>query len=440
MTILEKTQLAIHGGEKAVQSDPGDMFKWPIVTQEDEDAVLDVLRRGAMSGLDITLQFEQEFAAWQGTQYALATNNGTSALHCAMFGVGLGVGDEVICPSLTFWASVLQSLSLGASMVFADIDPNTLCIDPADIEHRISARTKAIIAVHYLGHPADMDPILAIARRHNLKVIEDVSHAQGGLYKGKKLGALGDVGAMSLMSGKSFAIGEGGILVTNDRTIYDRAIAFGHYERYDNRIETDALQPFKGLPLGGYKYRMHQMSSAVGRVQLKYYDQRITEIRQAMNYFWDLLADVPGIKPHRTPAGTSNMAGWYEPAGLYQPAALGGLSATHFAEAVRAEGSLCRPGINKPLHTHKLLTEADVYGHDRPTRIAFAQRDLIHEQGQLPVSETINELTLHVPWFRHYRPSLIEEHANAFRKVATNYAELLKDDPGNAPSLTQWPA
>ncbi len=135
--ITTKSALAIHGGSKAIQSDPGDTFGWPIITQEDEEAVLEVLRRGAMSGTDVTVKFEEQFAAWQGAKYALACNNGTAALHCALFGAGIGVGDEIICPSRTYWASALPVFSLGATVVFADIDPETLCIAPDDIEHRI---------------------------------------------------------------------------------------------------------------------------------------------------------------------------------------------------------------------------------------------------------------------------------------------------------------
>ncbi|MCD6519887.1 MAG: DegT/DnrJ/EryC1/StrS family aminotransferase [Anaerolineae bacterium] len=436
---MAQSELAIFGGPKAVQTDPGDVFQWPIITKEDEEAVLNVLRRGGMSGIDVTMEFEKEFAQWQGTRYALAFNNGTAALHAAMFGCKIGVGDEIICPSITYWASALPAFSLGATVVFADIDPETLCIDPQDIERHISERTKAIVVVHYLGHPADMDSIMEIARRHGLKVIEDVSHAQGGLYKGKKLGTFGDVAAFSLMSGKSFAIGEGGMLATNDLEIYERALAFGHYERYDERIQTESLKPFRGLPLGGYKYRMHQLSSAVGRVQLKYYDQRIAEIRRAMNYFWDLLEGVPGLKAHRVDESTgSNMAGWYAPHGIYQPEELGGLSVTRFAEAVRAEGSICSPGVNRPLHLHPLLNTCDVYGHGKPTRIAHSQRDVRQPKGSLPVSERIGRLTYSIPWFKRYRPEIIEEHARAFRKVAEHYQELLKDDPGDPPNLGGW--
>lgn len=438
--MLLSGKLALFGGDKAVWCDPENLFSWPIVTKEDEDAVLEVLRRGAMSGTDVTKGFEREFAKWQGVEYALGFNNGTSAIHGALFGCKVGVGDEIICPSVTYWASGLQAFSLGATVVFADIDPDTLCIDPADIERCITDRTKAILVVHYLGYPADMDAIVSIARKHNLKVIEDVSHAQGGLYKGRKLGTIGDVGAMSLMSGKSFAIGEAGMLVTNDLEIHERAIAFGHYERFDGSIQTEELKPYIKLPMGGYKYRMHQLSSAMGLVQIKYYDERCAEIRKAMNYFWDLLDGVPGLRAHRPPKDSgSNMAGWYASHGLYRPEELGGLSVTRFAEAVRAEGcEECHPGCNSALHMHALFQTCDVYGHGKPTRIANAASDVREFDKNLPVSEKISAMTYNIPWFKHYRPEAIEQYALAFRKVSENYGELLDGDVGNPSSLGVW--
>ena len=252
-------KLALYGGPKAVTKDTGDIFTWPIITKEHEDAIIKVLRDRSMSGLDITKQFEAEYCKWEGCKYALGFSSGTAALQTAMYGCKVGVGDEVIMPSITYWASGLQAYSLGATVVFAEVDPDTLCIDPDDIEKKISDKTKAIVVVHYMGHPADMDRIMAIAKKHGIKVVEDVSHAHGALYKGKKVGTIGDVAGYSLMSGKSFAIGEGGILTTDDREIYERAIAFGHYARYNaNFIETDYLKEGAGLPLGGYKYRMHQ--------------------------------------------------------------------------------------------------------------------------------------------------------------------------------------
>jgi len=425
---------------KTVTSSHDEVFAWPIITSEDEEAVLDVLRRKAMSGTDVTIAFEEEFAHWQGTRFALGFNNGTSAIHSAMFGCGVGVGDEVICPAVTYWASALPCYSLGATPVFAEIDPRSLCIDPNDIEHRITDRTKAILVVHYLGHPCEMDAIVPIARKHGIKIIEDVSHAQGGLYRGRKVGAIGDVGAMSLMSSKSFAIGEAGILVTDDREIHERAIAFGHYERYGAAIETESLKPFAGLPLGGYKYRMHQLSSAVGRVQLKYYDQRVAEIDTAMNYFWNRLAGLPGIRPHRPdPESGSTMGGWYHAHGLYVPEELDGLSVTRFCRALRDEGcSMCAPGCNWALHLHPLFNECDIYGHGKPTRIANVNRDVREPAGSLPVSEGIGKRVFGIPRFRQHRPEVIDEYVAAFEKVISSHKDLLADDPGDPEHLGSW--
>ncbi|MGQ9555137.1 MAG: DegT/DnrJ/EryC1/StrS family aminotransferase [Anaerolineae bacterium] len=434
------SQLALLGGSKAVKSDPGNMFDWPIITPEIEAAVLEVLRAGRMSGLDVTLKLEEEYAAWHGMKYALAHNTGTAALHGAMFGLGIGRGDEVICPSITYWASCLPVYSLGGTVVFADIDPDTLCIDPNDIEHRISERTKAIIVVHYEGYPGDMDPILGIARRHKIAVIEDCSHAHGALYKGRLVGTMGDVSGFSMMSGKSFATGEGGIMLTNDRRIYERAMIFGHYERA-NDITLEELAAGAGLPWGGYKYRMHQLTSAVAREQIKKYPQEMAEIDKAMNYFCDLLEGVPGIKNHRPPKGSgSTMGGWYAASALYRPEELGGLSVYRFCQAVNAEGAPCSPGCNKALHLHPLFNTIDVYNQGRPTRIANLPQgvDIRQPKGSLPVSEGIQERVMSIPWFKHYRPAIIEEYANAFRKVAENYKELLPGDPGNPPGSGSW--
>ena len=160
------SKLAFNGGPKSVTQDHKDMFHWPIVTKEDENAVLDVLRRGAMSGTDITKQFEREFAAWIGRDYALGYCNGTESLRAALWACGVGAGDEIICPGMTYWASCTAALTLGAAVNFAEILPDTLCIDPADIEHRIGPRTKAIMVVDYSGFPWDMDRILRIALKH----------------------------------------------------------------------------------------------------------------------------------------------------------------------------------------------------------------------------------------------------------------------------------
>jgi dTDP-4-amino-4,6-dideoxygalactose transaminase len=348
-----------------------------------------------------------------------------------MWACGVGRGTEIIAPTLTYWASSLPALSLGATINFADVLPDTLCIDPADIEHRIGRYTRAIVVVHNHGYPCDMRPIMAIARRHKIKVIEDVSHAHGGLYRGQLLGSIGDVGCMSMMSGKAFPTGEAGMLVTNDRRLWERATAFGHYERTGKSnfakgasVLTDpALIEFAGLPQGGSKHRINQLCSAMGLTQLAQYPRRMAEIQKAMNCFWDFLEGVPGIRAHRTAKNSgSTMGGWYSPVGHYVAEELGGLAIEKFVQAVRAEGG--RAGIwgEFPLHLHPLLQTADIYGDGKPTVVANAHRDVRQGPGSLPVAEGLKGRVLWTPWFKHHRPRQIKQYAQAIRKVCEHYA------------------
>ena len=426
------SELALLGGPKAVISDPGDMFTWPIVTERHEQAVLHVLRGGRMSGLDVTAEFEKRYAEMLGRKYALASPNGTAAILDAMYGLSIGPGDEVICPSITYWASIVQAYVLGATPVFADVDPETICIDPEDLERRITPRTKAVVVVHYAGMPADMDAITKIAGAHNVMVLGDCSHAHGALYRGKEVGTFGQVAAFSLMTGKSLPVGEGGILLTDDREVYERALLYSHYARHDE-ITLPELNRFAGLPCGGFKHRMHQVSSAFGLVQLELFPQQMAEIDRAMNCFCDLLEGVPGIRPMRPdPSTNTTKGGWYYPHFKYVPEELAGLSLARFAEAVRAEGSICNPGCNKPLHNHRLFTEMDVYGHGRPTRIAHldASARIDSYVQPLPVAERIIGRVFEVPWFKHHRRELIAEHADAYKKVVAGRRALLADDKG----------
>ena len=429
--------LALFGGKPVIEEESKDLFLWPIITEEDEKAVLSVLHDRSMSGTDITKQFEKEMAAWLGVEYALGFCNGTAGILGALWACGVGAGDEVICPSMTYWASAAPALSLGASVNFADIDRNTLCIDPNDIEHRIGPRTKAIVVVHYAAHPCDMDRILPIARKHGIKVIEDASHAQGSLYKGRRCGALGDVSVMSLMTAKSFAIGEGGMVFTNDRAIYERCISYGFYERTgsaseffspDNQLTDPELMKFAGIPAGGCKQRMHQMSSAVGRVQLKYYDKRIAKIDEAMEYFWDSLSDVPRLAAHRvSKLDGSSMGGWYYPQGLFDDEGLPEKSLSKLCGALRAEGvGVCSPCKNGPLHLHPVFNDLDIFHLGSPTMISFAERDLRQGRGTLPNAERIAERSFAVPWFKHPTHSKIDAYVEAFRKVFGELETILR--------------
>lgn len=427
------SKLALLGGEPIIKNAPEkELFGWPIYTEEDEEALLHVARNNLYSLTDITQKFEGEFADWIGRRHALAFCNGTMAITAAMFALGIGAGDEVICTTKTYWASITQVMTLGATPVFCNIDDN-LSMDPDDLERCITPKTKAIVVVHYMAYPADMDRIMAIAKKHNILVLEDVSHAQGGLYKGKKLGTFGDVAAMSLMSGKSFAAGELGILVTDEKKYHERAIAFGHYDRNNAEFVTESedLKAYYGISLTGSKGRANQLCSAIARVQLKYYDERIAVIRQAMNYFFDLLRDVEGLRPLRVDESTgSTMAGFYVPHFIYYPEKFGGLSAKRFADAVRAEGVAdCWDGANYCLHTHKLFNDFNLFHTEKPSRIAFTDRDVREDDKLCDRSTEVH--CVRTPWFKHFEEfdrEWIRKYAEAFRKVAENYKDLLEND------------
>jgi len=411
----------------------GELFLWPIITDEDLAAIEEVVRNRAMSRSDITKQFEQEYADWNGVKYALGTCNGTAALAEAFWACGIGAGDEVIAPSLTYWASVAPAVSFGASVNFADVETETYCIDPDDIEHRISPRTKAIVAVNYSSMPADWDRILPIARKHNLYVIEDNSHAHGSMYKGRMCGSFGDVAAASMMTGKSFAVGEAGILTTNDRVLYERCIAFGHYERTglpslynpaDAQVHQGDLTPFSGLPMGGVKHRMNQTCSAMARVQLKHYPARIAEIQKAMNYFCDAIETIPGLRAIRMTGEDSGNGGWYVAKCAYDSAAFCGVSCVEFCEALAAEGVHVRAGANNPLHLHNFFHKLDLFQQGKPTVLAFGQCDTRQGTGTLPVTEKASEKLFNLPWFKHFEPTKIDPYIEVFRKIAANVSEL----------------
>jgi perosamine synthetase len=220
------------------------------------------------------------------------------------------------------------------------------------------------------------------------------------------------------------------MLTTNDRQVYEKAILFAHYER-QNKIELPEIKKYVGIPCGGYKGRMHQLTSAFGLTQLKYYKQQFAEIDKAMSYFCDLIDELPGIKAHRPSKGSGyTKGGWYFPLAHYDPTRLGGLSNARFADAVRAEGAGCGAGCNKPLHTHPAFNDMDIYGHGKATRLANLPPavTLKRLQKPLPVTERINDSIISLPWFKHFDHEAIRQVAKAYKKVVENYEDLLPGD------------
>lgn len=238
---------------------------------EEENAVLGVLRSGWLTMGAVTQAFEQEFAAFVGAKYAFAVNNATAALHLACMAVGVGEGDEVIVPSLTFVATANAVRYTGARVVFADIESEDwLCICPKAIEEKITERTKAIMVMHYAGFACDLPAIMRIAKNHKLAVIEDAAHAIGASLDGKALGTWGDVGCYSFFGNKNMTTAEGGMVVTNDDHLADRVrILRSHgmttltWDRFKGHASTYDVVDL------GYNYRLDEIRSAIGREQLK---------------------------------------------------------------------------------------------------------------------------------------------------------------------------
>ncbi|MEX2680216.1 MAG: DegT/DnrJ/EryC1/StrS family aminotransferase [Candidatus Sigynarchaeota archaeon] len=285
-------KLAIDGGPKAITLDQDKLLKWPVMGKEEEEAVLALLRKGDISTSSVVDEFAKEFARFTGTRYALPQVNGTACLLSAFFAIDIKPGDEVIAPTNTYWASVMPAAFLGARIVFCESEKASLGIDPDDVRKKVTPKTKAIVPVHLYGYPCDMDPIMEIAEKHGIAVIEDASHAHGAQYKGKKVGTFGKCAAFSLQGSKIMPGGEAGVLVTNDVEIYEKSVALGHYERL-NDLERDVYKKYKKTGLG-LKHRLSPLHAAIALCQLKKFPEVNGRITRNCERFRKGIKDIEG--------------------------------------------------------------------------------------------------------------------------------------------------
>jgi len=270
-------------------------FKIPVaepdIGEEELENVVEAVRSGWISGKGkFVEEFEKRFAEYCGVKYGVATNSGTTALHLALVALGIGPGDEVIVPDLTFAATINAVIYTGARPVLVDVHPNYWCIDPGKIKEAITPKTKAIILVHLYGHPCDMDPIIELAERYGLFVVEDAAEAHGAEYKGRKVGSFGHVSCFSFYGNKIITTGEGGMCLTNDEELAEKMkLLRGHGMKEEKRYWHNVV---------GFSYYMTNLQAAIGVAQLKRIGSFIEKKRRIAKLYAEELSAVDGVTLH----------------------------------------------------------------------------------------------------------------------------------------------
>lgn len=339
---MENSKLpAILGGEKAHK---GIWPKWPPWDPEkDEPKLLEVMRSGAWSRGKLSADFEQEWAKLIGVKRALAVVNGTNALNTSLAQLEIGWGDEVLVTPYTFIASVSCILFNGAIPIFVDIDPETFQMNPDKIEEKITPNTRAILPVHILGLPCDMEKIMKIAEKHNLLVVEDACQAWLAEINGKKVGTFGNAGCFSFQTSKNMSIGEGGAIVSNDDAFMDRCTS---YQNYGNPYGSTAGQLSAGTVMIGTKLRITEYQAAIGLSQIERLVQQ-TEIRNTnATYLKSRIEEIPGITPYKLYKNVTKAAFHLFPF-RYNKNEFKGLPRNIFLDSLRAEGVPCSSGYTE---------------------------------------------------------------------------------------------
>jgi dTDP-4-amino-4,6-dideoxygalactose transaminase len=357
-------KLAIDGGSKTVTNK---LVGWPKLEEKAIQAVVDVLRSGKVNYWTGPkgMEFEKEFARWQGSKYAISVATGTAALHVALAAMGIGPGDEVIVPSYTFIATSFAVVQAGAVPRFADVNHDDHCISVESAERLLTGRTRAIIPVHLYGNVCDMDPIMAFAKKHDLRVIEDNAEAFGGSYKGRKTGTVGHMAACSFCQNKTFTTGgEGGMVTTDDEDWAWQARSFRDHG-YDVKERLNLLALEQKLPYihnrVGWNYRMTEMQSAIGLAELERMDSwNMPRRKRNAHILMDKLAGLPQVKymPIDTP---ERQNGWFVCAFSLDVENMG-CDIQQFVKAAGAEGAPCWKVFWPQCHTERAFTEKHGFG------------------------------------------------------------------------------
>lgn len=398
---------------------------WPVWKSPDYDeSILKVLRSGVWSRSKVTAEFEKKWAELIGTKRSLSVVNGTNALIASVAQFDIGPGDEVIVPPYTFIATIQTILINGALPVFVDIDPKTFQIDPAKIEAKITARTKAILPVHILGIPADMTRIMAIAKKHNLIVIEDACQAHLAEVSGKRVGSIGHAGCFSFQTSKNMPIGEGGAITSDDETFMDQCFSY-HNLGLPYGIQVGSVSG-GGIRVGS-KIRFTEYQAAIGLIQMTSLEKETDTRWENAKYLSGKIKGIAGISPATLYPETTKAAYHLYPL-LYNKDQFKGMPRSLFLESLRAEGIPCSSGY-VPLHTQpfiKAAFESKLY------QKVYAKEDLDYrnfiDKNQCPMNDRIcNEKAI---WLTQNlllgNKSSMDNIANAIEKIHNNADKIVK--------------
>ena len=422
--MINKKDLAYYGGKKSIDF-PKPHWMWPPKYKEKNQAVLDYYKKEKYnkSGFpEIVEKFETNFKKYIGTKYALSLNSGTSALHAAFFAVGISNGDEVLAPSMTFHATAGPIIQVDGVPVICDCELDTGNIDPDDVEKKITKKTKAIVITHLCGHPCDMKRITRIIKKYNLFLIEDCSHAHGSTYYKKKVGTFGDIGVFSLDNNKLLAAGEGGILVTNKKFLFERALIVSDFgPRIFNQISSKNLRKFVDTGLG-YKHRIHPASAAIANCELKKINYYINKRYITLKNFSKRIIKIPGISPPITRKNSTRGA-FFGYRIFYNKKLLSNTSIDYFISLLQAEGMEIRKASNKPLQFLPLFTKK--YGANFLKKKYLNYRNF--NDYSLKNSEYFYNNTLSLPTFTFENKKLVDSYIAAFKKVC-NYLKFNKNE------------
>jgi perosamine synthetase len=350
----------------------------PDIGEDEVAAVRSALLSGVLTNGPFTRDFEAAFAKRHEVAYAVAFANGTVALAAIYLGLGIGPGDEVIVPSLTFISTATSVLHVGGKVVFADVDDETFNLDPLDVERRITPRTRAIVAVHYGGQPADMSALQAVATAHGLHLIEDAAEAHGASYQGKPVGGFGRAAMFSFTPTKNMTTGEGGLVTTEDPDLADRMRLLRNHGQ-------SSLYQHASL---GYNWRITEMQAAMGLVQLGKLDRILERKRRNADLLAELLADIPDVVLPVTRPDRTHVYMLYTvkmPTGKRDPV----------RESLLAEGIEARLYF-PPAHLQRVFRDSDC---------------------TLPVTEQLNDQLLSLPFHSLLREAELEEVARMVRNA-----------------------